>query len=344
METVTSRGSEVAVVADGSPVSMVSDDAELDGVAEVWGTALCLPAARAGAALALPGPVDPRWRSGAEANVAQAAAWWGGRPDLELVPVGGTLPATEPGDEAPGRALCFTGGVDSFFSLLVSDHRPSHLLFVAGYDVEVADEGRMAQVQATLGDVAGALGVETMVVRSDLRSHPGFASVVWGHTHGAALAAVGHALHRSIGTLVIPPSYARSRLIPWGSRPDVDPRWSVPGRLRVEHGDASGRRLDRVLAIADHPLVHRHLRVCWQNVDGALNCGRCEKCLRTMVMLAGADQLQRCATFPDRGELPGLLSGLAALEPDHLEMWSDLPGLALRADEQVAVEGLLARS
>ena len=70
------------------------------------------------------------------------------------------------------------------------------------------------------------------MVRSDLRSHPGFASVSWEDTHGAALAAVGHALHRTIGTLVIPPSYAASRLVPWGSRPDLDPRWSVPGRLR----------------------------------------------------------------------------------------------------------------
>lgn len=344
VEAVASNGSQVAVVADGSPASMASDDAELDGVAEVWGTALCLPAARAGAALALPGPVDARWRSGAEANVAQAAAWWGGRPDLELVPVEGRPPSTEPGDEAPGRALCFTGGVDSFFSLLVGDHRPTHLLFVAGYDVEVADDRRMAQVRAALDEVAGAVGTETMVVRSDLRAHPGFTSVSWEHTHGAALAAVGHALHRTIGTVVIPPSYAESRLVPWGSRPDLDPRWSVPGRLKVEHGDASGRRLDRVLAIAEHPLVHRHLRVCWQNVDGALNCGQCEKCVRTMVMLAGADQLQHCATFPDRTELPGLVSGLAALEPEHVEMWSDLPGLVLRPDERVAIEELLARS
>lgn len=331
------------------PVSMACDDLDLDGVAEVWGTALCLPAARAGAALVLPGPVDPSWRAGAEANVAQAAAWWGGRPDLALVTPATSASATEPGGgrspgPAPGRALCFTGGVDSFYSLLVGDHRPTHLLFVAGFDIEAGDEGRMGEVRAALDDVAGALGVRATVVRSDLRTHPCFATVSWEHTHGAALAAVGHALHLSIGTLVIPPSYAESRLVPWGSRPDLDPRWSVPGRLEVVHGDASGRRVDRVLAIAAHPLVHRHLRVCWQNVDGALNCGRCEKCVRTMVMLAGADQLQHCETFPDRGDLPGLVSGLPALAPGHLEMWSDLVELTLRPDERVALDRLLARS
>ena len=61
-------------------------------------------------------------------------------------------------------------------------------------------------------------------------------------------------------------------------------------------------------------------------------------------MLAGADQLQHCATFPDRAELPGRLSDLAAVDPTHVEMWSDLPALPLRADERVAVEDLLARS
>ena len=118
VEATASSGPEVGVVADGVARVHGQRRPDLDGVAEAWGTALCLAAARAGAALALPGPVDPRWRSGAAANVAQAAAWWGGRADLELLPAEDRPPTTEPGDEAPGRGLCFTGGVDSFFSLL----------------------------------------------------------------------------------------------------------------------------------------------------------------------------------------------------------------------------------
>lgn len=317
----------------------------LADVAEVWGTALCLPAARAGAVLRLPGPVDGTWRSGVQANVAAAARWWGGDAVLRLEapePTGrfGRAAADRP---APGRALCFTGGVDSFFSLLVGDHRPTHLLYVLGFDVEVADGRRAVAVTAAVEDVAGAVGLEVVIARSDLRRHPAFASISWEHTHGAALAAVAHSLHPTIGTLVIPPSYATSRLQPWGSRPDLDPRWSVPGRLQVEHGDASGRRMDRVLAIAHHPLVHRHLRVCWQNLGSELNCGRCEKCVRTMVMLAGADQLQHCATFPDRADLIPALAAMPGLAPGHVEMWTDLIELDLRPDERRAVDDLLNR-
>src|SRR5262249_59102310 len=40
------------------------------------------------------------------------------------------------------------------------------------------------------------------------------------------------------------------------------------------------------------------LRVCWENPDGAYNCGRCEKCLRTMINLLIAGALDRCPTFP----------------------------------------------
>lgn len=320
------------------------DLAPLDDEAEIWGTMFSLPAARVGATLRLPGPVDPSWRAGVQANVAQAAGWWGGEAVLDLDA------ATRPGGEglpsrrSPGRALCFTGGVDSFFSLLCGDHRPTHLLFVAGFDLAVSDAGRAASVLAAVEDVAAAVGAEPLVVVSDLRTHPVFSALSWEQTHGAAIAGVGHALHRTIGTLVVAPSYARSRLVPWGSRPDLDVRWSVPGRLDVVHGDASGRRLDRVLAIAAHPLVQRHLRVCWQNVEGDLNCGRCEKCVRTMVMLAGADQLQHCATFPDRSELPGRMAVLPAVAPGHGVMWSDLVDLDLRPDEHTALRALLARS
>ncbi|MGI8755721.1 MAG: hypothetical protein ACR2MB_07650 [Acidimicrobiales bacterium] len=347
VRTVRSRPDVVEVEAVGAPVTVWCDDAPLSAIAEAWGTALCLPAARAGARLALPGPVDPHWRAGVAANVADAAAWWGGSSRLVLqVPDATDRPgiADRHDPAAQGRALCFTAGVDSFFSLLASRHHVSHLLFVVGYDMALGEVERTAQTVVSVRAVAREVGVEAIVVRTDLRAHEGFSSVSWEHTHGAALAMVGHLLAPTVGSVVIPPSYARSRLVPWGSRPDLDARWSVPGRLTIEHGDASGRRLDRVLAIAHHPLVHRHLRVCWRNVDGLTNCGRCEKCVRTMVMFAGADQLQHCATFPDRSFLPHALDDLDGLEPGLLPMWADLVVLPLRLDERTAVDSLLARS
>ena len=45
------------------------------------------------------------------------------------------------------------------------------------------------------------------------------------------------------------------------------------------------------------PVALEHLRVCWENLEGAYNCGRCEKCIRTMVNLTVAGALDRCQTF-----------------------------------------------
>jgi exopolysaccharide biosynthesis predicted pyruvyltransferase EpsI len=50
----------------------------------------------------------------------------------------------------------------------------------------------------------------------------------------------------------------------------------------------------------------RHLRVCWRNYEGAFNCGRCEKCLRTKAELAANDALQECLTFEGGLDLDAL--------------------------------------
>lgn len=336
----------VEAAVDGEPLWAACDDVALTDRPEAWGTAFALPAARAGAGLRFERPIDGTWARGAHQNVALGASWWGGAAEPTWTAPRHRTPSAirRLRRAAPGRAVCFTGGVDSFFSLLGDRHQPTHLLYVVGFDVPLDDEGRIQDVTDLVRTVAADRGLRAVIVRTDLRDHPRFASISWEHTHGAALAAVGHLLSGTIGTLVIPPSYAADRLIPWGSRPDLDPGWSIPGRLQVEHGDADGRRLDRVRAIAHDPLVHRHLRVCWQNVGTDLNCGRCEKCVRTMAMLAGAGELERCETFPGRGELPERIGQLGTVPDGLVPLWTDLLAIGLLPAEQRSIEELLARS
>jgi hypothetical protein len=53
-------------------------------------------------------------------------------------------------------------------------------------------------------------------------------------------------------------------------------------------------------------LASELLRVCWRNPDGTYNCGRCEKCVRTMVQLLAADALRQCSVF-ERGLVPEIV-------------------------------------
>jgi hypothetical protein len=351
-----SSGDELVATVDGSPVRVRAPGHRLIDRPEAWATAFSIPAARAGASLRLPAPVDAGWRAGMAANVSQMAAWWGGADHLSIrsdrpsarawlrrrtrTGHGRSADAVPP----PGRALCFTGGVDSFYSLLTGDHRPTHLLFVHGFDLALDDADRRAAAGAAVRATAEAHGLTPIEVETDLRDHPRFASVSWEHTHGAALAAIAMLLGDELSALIVPPSYMTGRLIPWGSRPDTDPRWSIPGRFAVEHGDPSLRRRERLRLIASDPLVRAHLRVCWAHLQPGLNCGECEKCVRTQIDLEHVGAREQVTTFPSDRDLPELIDAMAPLPPTIQPMWHDLRALPLRAEVVAAIGRALSRS
>lgn len=300
-------------------------------------TAFVPAALAAGAQLATDRPVDPGWLEGVGRASALMASWWAHAPTAPIRAPAGVAAAAK-SERAGGVGLCFTGGVDSFWALLRGGHHPSHLVYVIGYDVDRRDVERVRGQVAAVRAVAADRGLSPIVARTDLRQHHQAAAVGWERLHGAALAAVGHLLADVIGRLVIPPSYARGRLIPWGSRPDLDPHWSLPGVVDVEHSATDLPRLRRVQAIGPDPLVHQHLRVCWEHLTNDANCGRCEKCVRTMVMLATVDQLRRCRTFPDdTADLPELIRAVAPLPKEHVGKWRDVLAEPLPDDVRAAL-------
>jgi hypothetical protein len=353
----------VEVEIDGIAAFVSCDQPILRNRPEAWGTALALPAARTGTALRFDAPVDPTWLAGAQRNVAAAAEWWGGEPTLEVRAAEPTPASASwwrrkrrqdatsdpeakrpPLEDQRGRALCFTGGVDSFYSLLCCDHRPTHLLYVHGFDVDLDDTERRAAISTSIGEVAEARGLQAIELATDLRQHPRFDAVSWEHTHGAALACMALLAADVLEAMIVPPSYTVARMIPWGSRPDLDVHWSVPGVLGVEHGDASLHRLGRTTAIAHEPLAQQHLRVCWEHRNPGVNCGRCEKCARTMTTLCMLGVLDECATFPGTGHLAEAIDGIDDLNPGLHRLWGDLVGGGLPPEIEAAVGRMLDRT
>jgi hypothetical protein len=55
----------------------------------------------------------------------------------------------------------------------------------------------------------------------------------------------------------------------------------------VHSGEAISR-LRKVKDLGDWPAALRHMRVCTMNELGRLNCGRCEKCVRTLLEIKAA--------------------------------------------------------
>jgi hypothetical protein len=63
------------------------------------------------------------------------------------------------------------------------------------------------------------------------------------------------------------------------------------------------------------------LRVCWRNPGGAYNCGRCPKCVSTMVALRMAGLLERAPTFPSTLDL-ARVAALDLSAPGSGLLWS----------------------
>jgi hypothetical protein len=127
----------------------------------------------------------------------------------------------------------------------------------------------------------------------------------------------------------------------WGSTPELDPHWSS-GAVEVVTDGTELFRLEKVLAIADWPLVHRHLKVCYAGRGKELNCGRCEKCVRTQLQFAIADRLDRLSIFP-RANLPELVDGIGYVPSYNVMHWDRIRAQLRDPALAGAVDRLLAR-
>jgi len=210
----------------------------------------------------------------------------------------------------PRRAVsCLSGGVDGLHTLmhnrrLYREGDPAYIreaLFVHGFDIgkrpRDPENERFRIALDRLGSVAAEAGVRLIPCRTNLRhlpSKPGF----WANRHnGAALAAVGHAATLGPAYLFVGGTYQVANPVPVGSHPAVDGLFSSQ-RLTVIHDGSRFSRLEKVRDLANWPAALAALRVCPGSEGDRLNCGRCEKCLRTRLELLAVGVEETAAFGP----------------------------------------------
>ena len=236
-------------------------------------------------------PVSRRLVDGARAFMRVLHGWL-----PELAEVALTTEGTA--EEPPGSATAtfFSGGVDSFYTLLTQEATISHVLFIRGYDLSLERDHRLyATTLAAVRDVAAQLGKTMVPVASNIRLVLA-PFVSWDFAHGAALLSVALGLG-GLGRVYVPGTHTRRDSFPWGSHPATDPLWSTEALEVIHDGGNEVTRVQKVQRLAESDVALRHLRVCFENRYAAYNCGRCGKCLRTMVNLEVAGALTRCQTF-----------------------------------------------
>jgi len=256
-----------------------------------------------GARLEVAGEVSPRLINSLPTIQTILRSWV---PECREVPL--QVVAGRPSQKASPRAVAsfFSGGVDSFYTLLKHRDEITKIILVHGFDLRLDDTPLRAKVSRSLREVAAELGVDLIEVETNVRSLAD-RHFPWKFYHGSMLASVALLLAPQMQKVYIASSDSYATLIPWGSHPLLDPLWSTE-ETELVHDGLEANRLEKVAKIASSDVAMRYLRVCfpWSNGAGAYNCGVCEKCLNTMACLRSAGALGRCKTFPPILDLAAL--------------------------------------
>jgi hypothetical protein len=234
---------------------------------------------------------------------------WSERRTRGLRPVGVRAERTCRTRRATTAGAFFSGGVDSLYTVLRNlerypreDSRAiTHLLLVHGFDVPLEDEAFFDEVRRDITRTARHLDRELVPVATNARDL--VRDLDWArYGHGPAMAAVGLALAGMFHTLFVASGRVYTELLPIASHPAVLPLWSTE-RLEFVYDGGAATRLMKVQLLARHREALASLRVCWENRGGAYNCGRCEKCVRTMLELHLNGVLPWARRFPSDVDL-----------------------------------------
>lgn len=267
--------------------------------ADPFAIALLVPAMMAQEPLVITPPISPMLHRNLP-EVRDAFAQW--FPELLASSIKATPGRVRSPALQPRAASFFSGGVDSFYTLLKRKGPAplpeplTHVIFMRGIETPLDEsqgtEGSLERItalsmQCGVGVVAGETNIRTFFNRHWERYY-----------FGSGLAATAAALSAGLSTVCIPSGRAYSHFHPEGSNPITDQMLSTEA-CRVVHDGAEANRAQKLeAAIRMAPeIVRPNLRVCMNNQGGAFNCGACYKCVRTMVILDILGELEQHTLF-----------------------------------------------
>jgi len=270
--------------------------------------------------IAMDSEICPGLKEGLQTVMALMEKWSDGkyRPlDIEAE----TLKRVPPRRKTGHAGLFLSGGMDSLAALRLNTARypEGHpglvrdCLFVHGFDIGgVMERGMKYHVFdrafGSMSTIAQDAGCSIIPVYTNIRHLCDERELWLGKFFGAVLAAVGHAFAPRLDLLYIASSYDLYNLVPCGSHPLLDPAYSSFD-LRINHRDLSLNRMDKLRIVTEWDAAFQNFRVCLANVEDRLNCGKCEKCVRTMTGLVALGVLHKTRAFVENDVTPEMFEG-----------------------------------
>jgi len=199
-------------------------------------------------------------------------------------------------------AASFSGGVDSFYTLLryfpgQCDVMPiSYAFFIHGFDIPLEDEESYEIAKDEYIKMMNDLDIELISVATNAKAFT--RGLNWNNVFGTTIAGVAHSLEGLYQFYFLPSTQDNYMLSKEGTDPRLVPILATETTaIILDAGNIS--RPEKTEFIADKPITYENLRVCWEQIDGLNNCGRCEKCLRTMTELELAGKLSHYSAFKE---------------------------------------------
>ncbi|NLX92374.1 MAG: hypothetical protein GXZ02_00655 [Clostridiales bacterium] len=204
-------------------------------------------------------------------------------------------------------AAFFSGGVDSFCTLIRNIEKSPVLMTLWGADIKLTDIEGWAKVEENTNRVARTFGVDKIFIKTSFRRvlnnreldrlSNSFAGGGWWGCLQHGIAITAHSaptvwLHK-VSVQYLGASFcSKDKNIHWASYPTIDENMVI-GSCRTIHDSFEldrPQKIDEIIRFKRKTDLPINLRVCWESSGGG-NCCQCEKCYRTMmgIIAAGAN-------------------------------------------------------
>jgi hypothetical protein len=306
----------VSAMVDGEPLWFQSADHPLRIAPEGFAGALLGPAMHLGKNLVFEDPLCPVWLANARQLMGIHHEWWGW-PPVQIGLSQQDAPVHYAGDKT---GLCFSAGVDSFYSLTTYPEPIDYVIMVHGYDIALGDEAGAAHAFGNAREIAEKYSVKPIAIKTNLRQHH-ISKKRFRNSHEGALSAMGY-LVEDMNTLVISADYSREALrhfnhgLHWKTTPLRSSK-----DVKIIHYGEQYTRAEKIRLIASNPTIRKHLRVCQQNLrpdfslaGQHLNCGKCPKCVLTLITLKQTTRLNDFECFANIKHLGRYLDRAEAID------------------------------
>lgn len=271
------------------------------------------------------GRVCTRLSDGLVSAMGLFQMWWPRCEPLCIEATEGFAP-TVPRDQR--RAASFlSGGIDALALLRMNrldypvDH-PGHirdciLLFgMNTYDLDGTAAPRPERLAAfdentrRMAALTDSVGATLIPIHTNIRSfyteYRGWARIGFG----AGMVGIGHCLSRRISRIEIASAGVGVKHDLVGSHPSLDHCFSTEA-VTAYHAQTALSRFEKTRIVAEWPDGLAVVRTCFYRTipePGHINCGQCEKCIRTMLTLLALGKLEGAGAFP-----------FDDLTPEHIE-------------------------